>query len=87
MINRERKTELLQRTLGLKHKIKVHESMRPPDNHEEIALFTLAKWDLEDELKAIEELLEDSRLESVKSKKQVIIKEGPHTKARPQKKK
>ncbi|MEK6578067.1 MAG: hypothetical protein AABZ55_02470 [Bdellovibrionota bacterium] len=86
-MDRERKIELLQRSLGLRHKIKVHESMKAPDNHEELALFTLSKWDLEDELKAIEEILNQWRLENIKSKKQVITKGGPHNKARSQKKK
>ena len=61
--------ELLQRSLALRHKIKVHESAKAPETHEDLALNTLAKWELEDELKAIEELLAENRKENVVRKR------------------
>jgi hypothetical protein len=75
-MDRIRKIELLQRSLGIRHKLKVHDSMKAPDTHEDLALMILAKWELEDELKAIEELLSDSRLENVSIKRAHIEREG-----------
>jgi hypothetical protein len=69
MMDRFQKLELLQRSLGLKHKLKVHESLKTPDNHEDLSLLLLAKWELEDELQAIEEMLADSRRASVTAKR------------------
>jgi HD-like signal output (HDOD) protein len=60
-MDRIRKLELLQRSLGIKHKLKVHESMKPPETHEELSALMLARWDLEDELRAIEDLLQAER--------------------------
>ncbi len=74
------KTDLLLRALGLKHKIKVHDSMPQPDTHEEIARVTMSRWDLEDELKAIEQMLEDARQKSVAAKAAEIKKVGVHLK-------
>jgi hypothetical protein len=74
-MDRVRKLELIERSLGLRHKIKVHESMKPPENHEDLALMLLAKWEFEDELRAIEELLQESRLKNIGSKKKIIIGE------------
>ena len=68
-MERHRKIELVQRSLGLRHKLRVHESMKAPDTHEDLALMLLAKWELEDELHAIEEILSEIRLKSVESKK------------------
>lgn len=67
-----RKLELLQRSLGIRHKLKVHESMKAPDTHEDLAIMTLAKWELEDELRAIEELLAETRLKNVALKRKSI---------------
>ncbi len=67
-----RKLELIQRSLGLRHKIKVHESMKPPETHEDLAIMMLAKWELEDELRAIEELLAQVRHDNVAGKKKAI---------------
>ncbi|MBI3558742.1 MAG: hypothetical protein HY074_20940 [Deltaproteobacteria bacterium] len=75
-MDRSTKLELLQRSLGLRHKLKVHDSMGKPDTHEEIALSSLARWELEDELNAIEEILRDSRLENVAEKRELILKKG-----------
>jgi hypothetical protein len=71
-MDRVRKLELIQRSLGIRHKLKVHESMKPPETHEELSLMMLAKWELEDELRAIEELLADSRLKNVAVKRKAI---------------
>jgi len=78
-MERERKLELLHRQLGLKHKLKVHESMRPPEIHEEVALHLLAKWEFEDEIQAIEEVLQKVREDNVASKRSALLKSGPRS--------
>jgi hypothetical protein len=75
-MERYRKLELLQRSLGIRHKLKVHESMKAPDNHEELALMLLSKWELEDELTAIEELLKEVRQVNVATKKHNLQKDS-----------
>ncbi len=75
-MDRYRKLSLVQRSLGIRHKLKVHESLKPPDTHEDLALIMLSKWDLEDELHAIEELLADARLTNVANKRSIIEREG-----------
>ena len=77
-MDRVRKLELIQRSLGIRHKLKVHESMKAPDTHEDLAVMLLAKWELEDELRAIEELLVESRHQNVSDKKEIIVKENPY---------
>jgi hypothetical protein len=67
-LTREEKLELLERMLGLKHKIKVHDSMKAPETHEELSMSTLSRWELEDEMRAIEVLLENERVANVKAK-------------------
>jgi hypothetical protein len=74
-MDRVRKLELIERSLGLRHKIKVHESMKPPESHEDLALMLLAKWEFEDELRAIEELLTESRQKNIGSKRKLIVGE------------
>ncbi len=64
-MTREEKMELIQRMLGIKHKLKVHDSMKAPETHEELSVSLLSRWELEDELKAIELLLEAQRQENV----------------------
>jgi hypothetical protein len=71
-MERVKKLELIQRSLGIRHKLKVHESMKAPETHEDLAIMLLAKWELEDELRAIENLIELSRAENVASKKELI---------------
>lgn len=68
MMTRDEKLDLLQRMLGLRHKIKVHDSMKSPETHDELSQSLLSRFELEDELKAIEILLEQDRSESVKLK-------------------
>lgn len=76
MLDREQKLELIQRTLGIRHKLKVHESMKAPETHEEMARILSGKWELEDELRAIEELLVEARNANVAAKKASILKTG-----------
>lgn len=73
-MEKQRKMDLIQRSLGIRHKLKVHESMKLPETHEEIAQMLVAKWDLEDELGAIEEILADNRAAAVKVRKTQILK-------------
>jgi len=67
------KITLIQRTLGLRHKLKVHESMKAPETHEDLAVMLFAKWELEDELTAIETLLEQDREKCIEEKKDFIV--------------
>ncbi len=67
-MTREQKMGLIQRMLGLKHKIKVHDSMKAPETHAELSISTLSRWELEDELRAIEMLLEGDRQQALKIK-------------------
>ncbi|MEN9723051.1 MAG: hypothetical protein RJB38_1037, partial [Pseudomonadota bacterium] len=60
-MTKESLRELLLRQLGLKHKLKVHDSVKPPETHEDIAANQLARWELEDEIQAIESILSDLR--------------------------
>lgn len=71
-MDKERKIELIERSLGIQHKLKVHDSMRPADTHEEIAKSLVARWELEDELKAIEQILENARTENVAEKRKAM---------------
>ena len=66
------KLELIQRSLGIRHKLKVHESMKTPETHEELAFSLMTRWELEDELRAIEEILSEVRTRSVKAKRKII---------------
>ena len=75
-MEKERKLELIQRSLGIRHKLKVHESMKLPDNHEEISVMMLAKWELEDELHAIEQILAEIRHGNVVVKRNHIENEN-----------
>ncbi len=72
IIDKYRKLELIQRSLGIKHKLKVHDSMKAPDTHEDLAVLLLSKWELEDELHAIEEILAASRQATVTHKRTTL---------------
>ena len=74
-LERVEKLELIRRSLGLRHKLKVHESLKAPDSHEELALMMLAKWELEDELRAIEEILASDRAQNVSAKRAQIAQD------------
>ncbi len=71
-MDRVERLELVKRSLALRHKLKVHESMKTPDTHEELAIFLMTKWDLEDELKAVELLIVEDRDQTVQGKKEVL---------------
>lgn len=71
-----RKLELIQRSLGIRHKLKVHDSVKLADSHEEVAVMMLAKWELEDELHAIEQILAGVRHENVDEKRNWIEKQN-----------
>lgn len=73
---RQKLLDLIQRTLALKHKLKVHDSLPRAETHEEIALNNVARYELEDELHAIEQLIEDLRSKNVAAKKAEIAKKG-----------
>ena len=85
-MNRDEKMLLIQRLLGLKHKIKVHDSMKSPESHDELSASLLNRWELEDELKAIEILLEKTRAEAVQAKMKLVEAEYLSGKPRPSKK-
>jgi len=76
-----RKLELIQRSLGLRHKLKVHESMEQPTTHEDLAIMLLTKWEYEDELSAIEGLIAEARASNVREKQKLLEKDGPKMKA------
>jgi hypothetical protein len=84
-MTREEKMELIQRMLGLKHKIKVHDSMKSPETHEELSVSLLARWELEDELRAIETMIEHERTQNVKVKQQQLQED--YLSGKPKKKK
>jgi hypothetical protein len=71
-MKREEKLELIQRMLGLKHKLKVLDSMKAPETHEELSVSLLARWELEDEVRAIDILLEEERVSNVKAKRSQV---------------
>ena len=85
-MTREEKMELIQRMLGLRHKIKVHDSMKSPETHNELSSSLLSRWELEDELKAIEILLDQVREDGVKVKIQQVEAQYLSGKPRPPKK-
>ena len=84
-MNRDEKLELIERMLGLQHKLKVHDSVKNQNSHEELALSHLARWELEDEISAIEKLLETVRQDNIKLKLKQI--EEDYLSGHPKKKK
>ena len=84
-MDRERKLGLIQRSLGLKHKIKVHESMKSPETHEELSASLLARWELEDELRAIEGILEADRDQAVAARRKDLLATDTPVKKKPKK--
>lgn len=75
-MEKQRLIELLERSLGIKHKLRVSETIRPSDSHEDIARTTVALWDLEDELFAIEQILADARKANVETKRKAMLQKG-----------
>ena len=67
--------ELLLRQLGLKHKLKVHDSVKQPETHEDMAANQLARWELEDEIEAIDAILAESRRSRIEEKRKVVEKD------------
>lgn len=67
-LTKNEKRVLIERMLGLRHKIKVHDSMKEPETHEELSTSMSARWELEDEMRAIEIILDDDRQQGVKEK-------------------
>jgi len=76
-----RKLELIQRSLAIRHKLKVHESMKQPETHEDLAIMLLTKWEYEDELNAIESMIAVAREDNMRAKQKQLEKEGPKLKA------
>jgi hypothetical protein len=74
-MDRVKKAALIQRSLGIRHKLKVHESLKAPDTHEELSMMMLSKWELEDELRAIEEILAGDRAKNIANKRAQIERE------------
>ncbi len=68
LLSRASKQQLLERVLGLRHKLRVNESGHVPQNHHEMAALMVANWELEDEIKAIEEMINASRQENSRIK-------------------
>jgi hypothetical protein len=73
-MTREEKLELVQRMLGLRHKLKVIASMKDPET-QELSSSMLSRWELEDEIRAIEILLEQERSENVKAKLKLVTEQ------------
>ena len=67
-MTREEKLELVERMLGLQHKLKVHDSVKNLNSHEELAANHLARWELEDEISAIQNLIDNARVENIQVK-------------------
>ena len=86
-MTREEKLELVQRMLGLRHKLKVIASMKEPETHDELSSSMLSRWELEDEIKAIEILLEQERSVNVKSKLKLVTEQYLSGQPAPKKKK
>jgi len=86
-MTREEKLELVQRMLGLRHKLKVIASMKEPETHDELSSSMLSRWELEDEIKAIEILLDHERSDNVKTKLKLVTEQYLSGKPVPKKKK
>lgn len=84
-LDREKKLEVIRRSLGIRHKLKVHESMKLPDTHEELAVMLLSKWELEDELSAIETLISEFRAENAIEKRALLLGDKSPAKKPPKK--
>ena len=72
-MDKVRKMELIIRMLALRHKLKVHASLETPDTHEDLAIALVSKWELEDELHAIEGMLAEARKKNSEAKKKLIV--------------
>lgn len=72
-MEKTKKIALIERSLGIRHKLRVYDSMKAPDTHEELAVTLLAKWELEDELASIEEVLAQIRQEGIATRKTRLL--------------
>ncbi len=75
-MDKKQKLDLIQRSLGLRHKLKVHDSMKQPETHEDMAMMFLSRWDHEDELQAIEDILGEQRRKNIAEKRAHLLKNG-----------
>lgn len=75
-MDKKYKLVLLKRALGIKHKLKVLESVKSSDSHEDVAAVMLARWEYEDELRAIEEILNSMRQQTVSDIKNSIVEDS-----------
>ena len=82
-MDKQLKLELIQRSLGLKHKLKVHDSMKQPETHEDMAIMFLTKWEYEDELTAIEGIMAEQRQKNIEAKRAKLLKHGVTKDPRP----
>jgi hypothetical protein len=75
MFDRAKKQQLIERQLGLRHKLKVNEAGPTPQNHKEMASLAVANSELDDEIAAIDEFLGMVRSASRQEKLAALIKE------------
>lgn len=64
---------LVLRSLALQHKLKVLGSFQKAEGHEDIAQHLLAKWKLEDELRAVQETIDQLRRQEIDCSKQKLL--------------
>jgi hypothetical protein len=84
MFDRGKKQQLIERQLGLRHKLKVNEAGPTPQNHKEMASLAVANAELDDEIAAIDEYLAMVRDASRQEKLAALIKEhGNPAKTKP----
>ena len=69
MMNQNSRVVLVRRSLALKHKLKVHDSLPCLSPHEDLAKHLLTRWEREDELQAIEECFILFRKENIQKYK------------------
>ncbi len=75
MFDRGKKQLLIERQLGLRHKLKVNEAGPTPQNHKEMASLAVANGELDDEIAAIEEFLAMVRTAARQEKLRALIQE------------
>lgn len=78
-MDRQKKLAMIRRSLGIKHKLRVYDSVALSGSHEEIAQLQVARWELEDELRALEEVLSQCREENVRTFAQRILSQKKST--------
>ncbi len=73
MLTRDERIDLVMRMLGLRHKLKVHDSMKAAETHEELSVSLMSRWEIEDEIAAIESILADDRRGTVDKKRKELL--------------